>query len=413
MIRVCDAIMGTGKSSAAITYLNEHPDDKFIYITPYLDEAERIKKNCPSLHFVEPSDKIAKYEFKKCVHTAALVEEGRNIATTHQSFKNYSAETLEHIRSMGYTLIIDENVDILERFEFHQDDLKLTVDAGYVKEENNTYSLVNSDYKGRAHAEMFRLLKTRSLVKITDEKENDTLFYWTLPPDLLTAFKDVFILTYLFEGQSLRYFMEIYGIPYTYIGIEKTSDGRYRFGDYPGYVPEYVNRLGDMIEILDNDYLNEIGEDYHSLSKRWFGKDSSDLEQLKKNLFNCYYKIWDTGSDERLWGTFKSSFDKIKGKGYTNNFLSFNTKATNKYRDKKYLAYVVNVFMNVEDKAFYNMHGIEVDEDAYATSIMVQWIWRSAIRDGEKIYLYIPSKRMRRLLNLWIENASKGGKNIE
>ncbi len=27
MIRVCDAIMGTGKSSAAITYMNEHPNE--------------------------------------------------------------------------------------------------------------------------------------------------------------------------------------------------------------------------------------------------------------------------------------------------------------------------------------------------------------------------------------------------
>lgn len=42
MIKVCDAIMGSGKSSAAITYMNEHPDDKFIYITPYLNEVKRI-----------------------------------------------------------------------------------------------------------------------------------------------------------------------------------------------------------------------------------------------------------------------------------------------------------------------------------------------------------------------------------
>ena len=39
MIQVCDAIMGTGKSSAAITYMNEHKEEKFIYITPYLEEA--------------------------------------------------------------------------------------------------------------------------------------------------------------------------------------------------------------------------------------------------------------------------------------------------------------------------------------------------------------------------------------
>ena len=47
--------MGTGKTEAAITYMNEHKEKKFIYITPYLAESNRIKEGCPELHFVEPS----------------------------------------------------------------------------------------------------------------------------------------------------------------------------------------------------------------------------------------------------------------------------------------------------------------------------------------------------------------------
>ena len=69
--------------------------------------------------------------------------------------------------------------------------------------------------------------------------------------------------------------------------------------------------------------------------------------------------------------------------------------------------------MNVNEKKFYQKHGIEVDEDIYALSIMVQWIWRSAIRDGNKVNLYIPSKRMRTILIKWIEDASKGGNKVE
>ena len=69
MVKVCDSIMGAGKSSAAITYINEHPGEKFIYITPYLDEAARIKKGCPGARFIEPSDKLKQYQFKKYLHT--------------------------------------------------------------------------------------------------------------------------------------------------------------------------------------------------------------------------------------------------------------------------------------------------------------------------------------------------------
>lgn len=38
MIKVCDSIMGSGKTQAAISYINEHQDARFIYVAPYLAE---------------------------------------------------------------------------------------------------------------------------------------------------------------------------------------------------------------------------------------------------------------------------------------------------------------------------------------------------------------------------------------
>ena len=413
MVRVCDAIMGTGKSSAAITYLNEHSGDKFIYITPYLDEANRIKKGCPQLQFVEPSNKLKQYEFKKSLHTAALIREGRNITTTHQAFKGYTHETLECIKEQGYTLIIDENVDVLETFDFHPDDLRLAVDAGYIADNDGVYSIANEAYHGTALRELFTLLKSRELIRMTDRDDN-SLFYWALPPELLTSFKDVFILTYLFRGQSLHHFMEIYNIPYEYIGIEHTDSNNYRFGSYPGYTPEYVYNLKNMLHIIDKERLNEVGDDYHALSMNWFKRGGDNVEQLKRNVVNYFNNIFgDIPADKRLWGSYNGEFNKIKGKGYTRSFLTFNAKATNAYRNRECLVYIANLFMNVNEKKFYYMHGVEVDEDMYALSIMVQWIWRSAIRDGKEIYLYIPSKRMRTLLENWIDTVSKGGNRVE
>lgn len=408
--------MGTGKSQSAIAWMNDHKDEKFIYITPYLEEANRIKNGCPALKFIEPSNKIAEYGHKKLEHTAALIKEGRNITTTHQAFRGYTPEILEDIMRHGYTLIIDENVDVLETFEFHPDDLQIAVDAGYITENNGIYTVSNNEYKGTALRDMFKLLKTRELVRIED-KDSNSLFYWALPPDLIAAFKDVFILTYLFKGQSLHHFLEIYDIPYQYIGIEKTdaSATGYRFSDYPGYTPEYVSKLGDMLHILDTGKLNDIGDDYYALSMNWFNKsDDEKTEQLRKNISNCFKNIWnDVPADERLWATYIKEKEHMKGKGYTKSFLTFNAKASNAYRDKTHLVYMVNIFMNVNDKKFYQKHGIEVDEDMFALSIMVQWIWRSAIRDGGEVYLYIPSSRMRNILINWIDTVSKGGNIVE
>lgn len=408
MVHVVDGIMGSGKSSAAITYLNEHKGERFIYITPYLDEAARIKRECPDARFVEPSDKLREYQYKKSAHTAALIKDGRNISTTHQAFKGYSAEMLEDIRRQGYTLIIDENVEVLERFDIDEADLQLAIDAGYIKESDGVYSVAKEDYNGRALHELFYMLKSRELVKVVDK--NNTLFYWALPPELILSFKDVFVLTYLFGGQSIHHFLEIYHIPYEFIGIAKTDGNRYRFCEAPGYTPDYVNHLSDMIHILDNDKLNAVGDDFYALSMSWFEHGGEGVEQLKRNIMNCYKNIWgDVPLDKRLWGSYKSAFNKLRGKGYTNAFLTFNAKATNKYRNRSHLVYPVNIFMNVEEKKFYHLHGIEVDEDIYALSIMVQWIWRSGIRDGEETYIYVPSRRMRTLLVNWIQSLSKGG----
>lgn len=408
MIKVCDAIMGSGKSSAAITYMNEHKNDsKFIFITPFLEETKRIRECCPGLHFVEPSNN-PKYDFKKLGHTEHLIMEGRNISTTHSAFKLYTHDMLNAIKEQGYTLIIDENVDVLEQMEADPNDLKLVVENGFMEETDGEYKITDKEYDGTALLPgLLQVAKTRVLTRIKDG--SDIFYYWSLPVDLITSFKDVFILTYMFDCQSVCYFLKLNKLSFERIGVSKCNDGLYRFTKDIGIVPEYVKHLGDKIHILDNKKINSIGDQYYDLSMNWFTKKSEEVAQLKKNIYNCYNNIWDSPRSERMWSTFKDAYGKLKARGYTKSFLVFNSKATNQYKDRTCLVYAVNIFMNVNDKLFYKRYGIEVDEDKYALSMMLQWIWRSAIREGKDINIYIPSKRMRTLLIDWINSVSGEG----
>lgn len=407
MIQVCDAIMGAGKTSSTIHYVNAHPERRFIYITPYLDEAKRLKQGCPRAQFVEPSNKLGEYDFSKIQHTAQLIKSGRNVATTHQAFKWYTRDMLDDIRDKHYTLIIDESVDVLEPTDFHPDDLAMAVHEGYVKQQDDTYTLGDRPYYGTVLHDIINWLKSREIMRVRDER-GETLFFWLLPPDLISAFEDVFILTYLFKGQSLHHFLEIYHLPYKYIGIESDGQGAYRFTDSPGRMPEYVSSLKDKVHIEQSPKLNQIGEPRTALSMNWFVQHPEDVQRLKNNVYNYFVNVHrDIPADKRLWATFKHGFSKLKGKGYTNAFLTFNAKAVNAYRNRNCLAYASNIFMSVSEKMFYNSRGIHVDEEEYALSILVQWIWRSSIRDGEDIYLYIPSSRMRCLLTSWIEEVSR------
>ena len=139
-IKVCDAIMGSGKSSAAISYMNEHPQQKFIYITPYLEEAVRIRKSCPQLDFKEPSNKIPEFDFKKYEHTVKLITSGKNITSTHNMFLRYSDEMIDMIKKQEYTLIIDEAVDVLRASNITASDMQLMEEAGWTSKEDGIIS---------------------------------------------------------------------------------------------------------------------------------------------------------------------------------------------------------------------------------------------------------------------------------
>lgn len=408
MIKVCDAIMGSGKSSAAITYMNEHKNDsKFIFITPFLEETKRIRECCPGLHFVEPSNN-PKYDFKKLGHTEHLILEGRNISTTHSAFKLYTHDMLKAIKEQGYTLIIDENVDVLEQMEADPNDLKLVVENGFMEEADGEYKITDKEYDGTALLPgLLQVAKTRVLTRIKDG--SDIFYYWSLPVDLITSFKDVFILTYMFDCQSICYFLKLNELSFEYIGVSKDSRGSYHFVDRDSDVPDYLATLKDKIHILENQKLNSIGDGWFDLSINWFSKESSDVEQLRKNIYNCYCNIWNAPASQRLWSTFKVAKSKLKAKGYTKAFLVFNSKATNNYKNKTCLVYATNIFMNVSTKSFYKRYNVQVSEEGYALSTMLQWIWRSAIREGKDINIYIPSKRMRTLLIDWINSVSGEG----
>lgn len=427
MIKICDAIMGSGKSSAAITYMNEHPDQKFIYITPYLDEATRIRNGCRKLRFAEPSDKIPSCGFTKTGHTAQLLREGRNITTTHQAFKFYTKEISDLIKEKEYTLIIDEDVEVLEQVKCHPADLDLLIRAGYLSYEDGKYAVIDDSYDGVVLSDIFRILKSRELITAPFAQNGDDgdshyiddgcsveiegtkrLVYWILPPELLTSFRDVFVLTYLFDAQDIHHLLEMNHLEYRQIGVIKDDNGVFRFSDFVGYMPDSAMNLAERIHILDHPKMNSIGDDRYALSSSWYKKSPKNVDQLRKHVVNYFRNIHgESNSKQRMWGTYKDAQTKLSGKGYTKQYVVFNKKASNEYRDRRWLAYPVNLFMNVGVRLFYKQYGIEVSDDTYALSTMIQWIWRSAIRDGKEIYLYLPSSRMRTLLINWMDDVKR------
>ena len=136
---------------------------------------------------------------------------------------------------------------------------------------------------------------------------------------------------------------------------------------------------------------------------------------LKKNISNFFRNIREDKSSDNIWTTFKDYATKIHSNGFryreTENkpelkkklsFVPCTARATNDHSNRWILAYCVNRYMHPSLVDYFLQNGIVVDQDKYALSEMLQWIWRSRIRNGEKIKIYVPSDRMRMLLCDWL-----------
>ena len=174
-------------------------------------------------------------------------------------------------------------------------------------------------------------------------------------------------------------------------------------------MPEYTRSLIDRIHIENDAKLNSIGRDRTALSGNWLETHPQGRDRLRRYIYSYfnYRTRGESTRENRLWTTFKKHRHHLLGAGYARNFLVLNKKASNEYVNARYLVYAANIFMNPTFVNFYRRFGIEVNVEAYALSTMIQWIWRSAIRNGEDIWVYIPSKRMRDLFKAWLHDVSR------
>lgn len=395
-VNIVDELMGRGKTSAAINFINESSDDvHFLYITPYLTEVKRIIESCPSKKFKQPD----RYKGTKVNGIKELFDKKENIVSTHSLFRYFDEEIIDLAYTNNYVLIMDEVADVIEQYYISSDDLKnILENYAHVDPETKVLIWDYEEYKGDFER-IKKLCKIKSLMVY-----NNIAILWLFPITTFKAFRKTYILTYMFSSQTQAYYYNYYNINYNRLYV-KYEDGKYKFTDTPVQTTSQYD-FKKLINILDNPKLNSVGDLDGSLSKTWYerNKNNSIMKTIKNNTLNYFKNIVKSPSHKNIWTTFKDYQKLVSGQGYSKGFVSSNMRATNEYMDRDCIAYLVNKFFNPYIKNFFKTNGVEVDEDGYAISEMLQFIWRSAIRRGQPINIYIPSKRMRYLLTTWIDN---------
>lgn len=394
LVTVIDAMCGAGKSEYAIGMLRDNPYKKFVYITPYRDEIERV------LSSVEKSS-VSEFTFtpKLCGHEYGnkldnfkkLLTRGNNIVATHALFYLMDEEVLELLLSQNYTLILDEVMNVVEPINLTVSDTKNVLNTYVTVDDKEKVTWLDDEYTGKFEQLMY--IAKRGQLYYCDGQ----FFMWIFPVEIFTAFENIFICTYMFDDQIQRYYYMVNKVEYKKVSIK---DGK--------LIPYEMQTSNiDKIHILDHK-INLVGEGRFALSKAWFEKKkNTTVKVLKKNMLNYKKHIAKFNSDDIIWTTFKDFEKDLRGDGYAKGFLSSNARAINKFSDRHFIMYCVNKFLNPYTKKYFSNRECPVNEENYAVSEMLQFIYRSAVRNGEDVYCYIPSKRMRELLIKFIDDRTQ------
>ena len=166
MVTVIDSMMGSGKTSWALQFMDENPDESFIYCTPFLDEVTRIQTQS-SRRFYEPNN----YNNKRKIDTFNdLLMDGRDICVMHCTFSNATDETIEYIRNGNYVLILDEVIDVLIDYNsvtndnIKKGDIALLLNEGFISfNEYGKVTWLKQSYAESKYSDVERLARNGNL----------------------------------------------------------------------------------------------------------------------------------------------------------------------------------------------------------------------------------------------------------
>lgn len=393
MIQIIDSIMGSGKTTWAINYMNSHPEERFIYIAPTLSEVRRICDACTSIGMIQPSNDV----WNKTHSLKKLVYDNNNVATTHAMLARIAVDEdfREHLQVNGYHLILDETVEVLSEVKnLEPGDVSLVLNnLAKCDEETGLVTWTSpEDLKIARYVDLKTMALAGTLVVMANK-----MFMWLLPYKFLDSMANLTIMTFMFQGSHLSYYLQAHDKDWVlrYVNNGKLCDGLQDLSDAKKLFRE-------KLHVYDGP-MNDIGKGEHALSATWWKNHTKQGKQVMDNAYNYFRHKMEVSSDKAAWALFKSKNNRING--YQKCEVPFNSRATNMFIEKNTVAYLVNVFEHPSVREWFNSDrggNVQIDQDSFALCTLLQWLWRFSIRKGEDLYAYIPSSRMRRLLSDWL-----------
>lgn len=429
-VEVLDVLMGSGKTYASLRHIESlalaNKQVRWVFCTEFISEIEsRTKENSEAKHLWRtPSND----DGTKLRDFIGLLNEPdvQLIAITHALFKDAagSYEVQNLIAKNGWCLFLDETFDCINpyggiaapEFMWHKDQGRLTVDDdayGRVKWVDDSVL----DYAKSKELAVCRLLKEQQNVYAAVNGKQVSLV--TIEPKVMfTMWHRVILSTYQFEGTLMCAYFNMKGIKW----VPCVDIVCYRLA-----TKEQIKANITMITKYDRAFSKL------SLSAGWYeGKATAeDFALINKTIRNIGDAYGCKGEAYKLGYTLPKSVlgkqtdkKKVQPKGYKHTdclidsdgveientvckrrsgHIPCNARASNEYAAKVVMVHVFDRYPNVSVTNYLRVHGVEFSKERFAINELVQWLWRSAIRNGSPIHVAILSKRMRELFLTWLD----------
>lgn len=453
--RIVDSPMGIGKSSSLLEYLRF---GGFYFNNDFIDSLRRtgIFDDLQKDRFIifvstirERDERFLLELNAKCPEQPPynksildLIRNGENIVTTQALFGLFNDETIEAFRKSDcvYHAFFDEipslfrgviggaqrpdSFDGVTRFGtadvlLMQQEHMIVNKNGVVKfNPDCDYNRKYKDYK--VFDAVKHLSRSCTLYPSGDKDGKFTSIVAFAKRELFACFKICWFFSYLTHGSLLHKYCLMNNINMEYYHI---ADGKISMNPDGAFAETYPEGMERLV-ILDDRLFNME----NSLSKEWYKRLRTDktglgLKTLKTRFRNAYEFMQAHGvrGHTFMFTTFNAYKDMLQSDGRRyptmKRFLPCNTKATNDYSNCTGVAYLCNRFYDVNCTNFLaqlakqqNNPELEFDNDNYALSELLQFIWRSNVRvkDSDKsVYVWVPDRRMRQLLQDFRQRALK------
>ena len=399
-VRVVDRPCGYGKTTQLLKSFR--PERRYLVVVPTLDEVERIIDGA-SVPFVQPE--LDRQHRTKRDSLETLLHQGCNIATTHALYMDVAMVARNGLLD-EYDIIIDEVLDVCAQVEGAS---PRSFDQFYIRCGYATVDLdgqVHPTPKWEAEIDavsdtlkerLFRLAKAGMLYYV-----DGTFFMWALPRELLSSGRSFTVYTYMAEGSMFLAYLKKLGIPWHH-DRDPEVDAAFRLRAQQLIEVRRIERLGRTNLSFTGQTNNPALAKQVSSALRGLRRGPLRDVPLGDVLVTCKKDKWfDKGEDDpekRRAGPYARGSKMFEGV----HWIANTTRGTNNYAHTSHLIYLYDQNMNPFIRRWLGLGGDPEAQDRYALSELIQWVYRSRVRRGESIVLFLPSNRMRRLFQGWLE----------